>query len=204
MTINPGAMGLSGMILLTLYLLVVPTDIRGFRIPNRYTYPAILAGLSLNLLVSWLHVVGNPGYARLFGGIGITESLLGALLCFSGMTLFFLTLGCGAGDVKLMTAVGCLLGWRSGAEVCLYAVLLAAACILFLILPGRLLLRTTAAAAVATAATIDLTAGSCSGSSRHRHALPMAPFFAAGTLCVVLQPLLLPDCSLLDFLVKIP
>lgn len=71
-------------------------DIREHRIPNLLTGPAILAGLLLHGLVGGWTQLGSSALAGLIGG-GI-------------FALFYLAGGMGAGDVKLMVAVGCLLG----------------------------------------------------------------------------------------------
>jgi len=71
-------------------------DLREHRIPNLLTGPAILAGLLLHgLLGGW----GQVGSSLLAGAIG------GAVFL-----LFYFAGGMGAGDVKLMIAVGCLMG----------------------------------------------------------------------------------------------
>jgi prepilin peptidase CpaA len=71
-------------------------DVRERRIPNRITGPAILAGLTLHM------VYGG------WGGLG--DSALAGLIAGGIFLLFFLAGGMGAGDVKLMTAVGCFAG----------------------------------------------------------------------------------------------
>lgn len=71
-------------------------DLRSGRIPNRLTGPAILFGLLIHL------VIGGPaqlGYSALAG-----------LIAGGIFLIFFIAGGMGAGDVKLMTAVGCLAG----------------------------------------------------------------------------------------------
>jgi prepilin peptidase CpaA len=71
-------------------------DVRERRIPNRITGPAILLGLTL-------HAV--------FGGWqGLGDSALAGLIAGGVFLVFFLAGGMGAGDVKLMAAVGCLSG----------------------------------------------------------------------------------------------
>jgi prepilin peptidase CpaA len=87
-------------------------DLRTRRIPNKLTLPAILGGLTLHL------VRGGPaemGWAALAG-----------LIAGGIFLLFFLAGGMGAGDVKLMTAVGCLLGTHSVSEVLISTVLIGA------------------------------------------------------------------------------
>ncbi len=72
------------------------TDCRSRRIPNRLTGSAIVAGLALHLSCGGLLEAGS--------------SLLSGLVAGSVFLLFFLAGGMGAGDVKLITAVGCLAG----------------------------------------------------------------------------------------------
>ena len=72
------------------------TDVRERRIPNRLTYPAMVAGLALQAAVHGWH--------------GLLLGLSGALL-FGGLFLIFhLVRAMGAGDVKLAAALGCIIG----------------------------------------------------------------------------------------------
>ena len=71
-------------------------DLRSRRIPNMLTGPAILLGLLLHL--------------SLGGPVQLGHSLIGGLIAGGIFLLFFIAGGMGAGDVKLMTAVGCLVG----------------------------------------------------------------------------------------------
>jgi prepilin peptidase CpaA len=74
-------------------------DLRDHRIPNWITGPAILAGLLLHSLTGrW----SGLGYSALAG-----------LVAGSFALVFWCAGGMGAGDVKLMTAVGCIAGWPS-------------------------------------------------------------------------------------------
>ncbi len=199
-----GAVGVSGLILVALFLACVPSDIREFRIPNRFTYPALAAGLGLNLVLSLLHSLEYSAFDGWLGGIGLKDSVTGLLLCFSGMTLFFVTLGCGAGDVKLMAAVGALLGWRGGVEVWLYAMLLAAAYVILIAAPFRLFFAKRAAASVDSEIKVEaLESGEQAVKLKHRRALPMAPFFAAGVACVVFVPLIVPGYSILNLVAQL-
>jgi prepilin peptidase CpaA len=72
------------------------TDVRDRRIPNRLTYPAMLAGLLLQTAVyGWRGLLLGLGGGMLFGGV---------------FFFFHLVRAMGAGDVKLATALGCIIG----------------------------------------------------------------------------------------------
>jgi prepilin peptidase CpaA len=72
------------------------TDVRSRRIPNFITLPAILLGLAMHLAVG--------GWKQLL------LSLAAGLICGIAFLLFYIAGGMGAGDVKLITAVGCIAG----------------------------------------------------------------------------------------------
>jgi prepilin peptidase CpaA len=78
-------------------------DIRTRRIPNWLTGPSILAGLILH---------------RVLGGwYSMAMAALAGVLAGGVFLVFYLAGGMGAGDVKLMTAVGCLAGLGFVAEI---------------------------------------------------------------------------------------
>lgn len=73
-------------------------DVKEKRIPNKLTFPALFIGLIGNILLS--------------GFSGLSFSLLGFI---AGLLIFMIpyALGAmGAGDVKMMAAVGAIMGWR--------------------------------------------------------------------------------------------
>ena len=72
------------------------SDIRTRRIPNALSRPTILAGLLLNSL--W------------FGVPGFVNSVFGVLLMVAALIGPFALGGIGGGDVKMMAAVGALVG----------------------------------------------------------------------------------------------
>ncbi len=97
-------------ILLTALLIIASyTDLQWSRIPNWLTFPAMGLGMVLH---SWIGGLGDA----LFGlaGLGV------------GMGLFLLPYACkaiGAGDVKLMAAVGAIVGPSSALSIAILSVL---------------------------------------------------------------------------------
>lgn len=79
-------------------LLALVWDLLKGRIPNRITYSGMVAALGLRALLGGWH--------------GVLDGLVGGLLGGGVFLLFFLLRGMGAGDVKLMTAIGLFAGIR--------------------------------------------------------------------------------------------
>jgi prepilin peptidase CpaA len=71
-------------------------DVRSRRIPNFITMPAFLFGLALHLALG--------GWSQLF------TALAAGIICGLVFLVFYLAGGMGAGDVKLIMAVGCIAG----------------------------------------------------------------------------------------------
>jgi prepilin peptidase CpaA len=71
-------------------------DVKSRRIPNFITFPFILLGLTMHLALG--------GWRQLL------LSLAAGLICGSTFLVFYIAGGMGAGDVKLMTAAGCIAG----------------------------------------------------------------------------------------------
>jgi len=88
---------IAGTTLLFLALCIV-IDVRTLRIPNLLTVPAILTGFALNAAC-----YGTDGFTASLAGFGLAIALLFAPFALGGV---------GAGDVKMMGAVGALLGPR--------------------------------------------------------------------------------------------
>jgi prepilin peptidase CpaA len=74
-------------------------DLKSRRIPNFITGPALLTGLILHGMID--------------GWRGLLVSLAAGLVCGVIFLVFYLAGGMGAGDVKLITAVGCLAGFSN-------------------------------------------------------------------------------------------
>jgi prepilin peptidase CpaA len=81
------------------------TDLRWRRIPNRLTVPALLLGLLMALL---LHGIG-----------GVADAAAASMLLSLPYVLLFAFAGGGAGDAKLMAALGSWLGLVNGVLVLL-------------------------------------------------------------------------------------
>jgi prepilin peptidase CpaA len=77
-------------------LVTTVTDLWKFKIYNALTIPLLLTGLAYHAVVG-----GTAGFAG---------SLMGALFGFAVLLAFYVMGGMGAGDVKLMGAVGAWLG----------------------------------------------------------------------------------------------
>ncbi len=80
-------------------------DLREHRIPNWLTYPGIVLGFALR--------------GALLGRRGLFTALTGCLLAGGIMFLFFMVRAMGAGDVKIMAAIGSLVGPRQAVDVLL-------------------------------------------------------------------------------------
>jgi prepilin peptidase CpaA len=71
-------------------------DVKSRRIPNFITIPSFLLGLALHLALG--------GWKQLL------SALAGGIVCGLVFLIFYIAGGMGAGDVKLIMAVGCLAG----------------------------------------------------------------------------------------------
>lgn len=89
-------------VLLGLVIGAAVYDIRYRRIPNWLTLLGVILGLALN---AWLVSDGQPFPGLLF-------SLKGLALGFGFYFFLYAIHAMGAGDVKLMAAVGALVGWQ--------------------------------------------------------------------------------------------
>ena len=87
---------LAKVLTLAFLVLCVRSDLRALRIPNAFTGPAMLIGTALG------------GWAA--GWNGVTTSLIGCAVAIAVLFGPFALGGVGAGDVKMMGAVGALLG----------------------------------------------------------------------------------------------
>jgi len=103
---SPRWFSASGVLLLIMVAAASWTDAKAFRIPNWITYPGILWGLIINGISEFV----SPEISQSLGAVGISDSFLGGFLPFVVMLMIFSMTGGGAGDVKLVAAIGVFLG----------------------------------------------------------------------------------------------
>jgi len=100
-------------------------DLKQRKIPNKITFTGILIGIIFNLTTA--------------GWTGLLQAIIGL---FAGLAIFFLPFamgGMGAGDVKLMGAIGALMGWQFSVMTAVYSALVGAVMVLgFLMFKGTL------------------------------------------------------------------
>lgn len=98
-------------------------DAKDRRIPNKITFTGIVIGILFNFA---------------FGGwVGLLQGLLGT---FAGLAIFLLPFamgGMGAGDVKLMGAIGALMGWKFTLITALYSAVIGGVMVLIYLLYMR-------------------------------------------------------------------
>lgn len=104
-------------LLIACCLALVVSDLKTQRLPNYLTMLMLLLGVVMNLIRSiWLGVLGEPG--RYFGGTGVFAGIMescsfsftGLALAVALFTVLWQLKKCGAGDVKLMAALGAWVG----------------------------------------------------------------------------------------------
>lgn len=97
----------SNVILLLLIIISGLYDIKERKIPNTITFTGIFIGIIFNIVTE--------------GWMGLLQGILGLL---AGLAIFFLPFamgGMGAGDVKLMGAIGSLMGWKFSMMTAFYS-----------------------------------------------------------------------------------
>src|SRR3954471_7823355 len=88
------------MVLLAMLLAAALFDVMYRRIPNWLTVSGVVLGLAMNA------IIGAPDS-------GIVFSLVGLMAGFTVYAVLYALRAMGAGDVKLMAAIGALVGWKS-------------------------------------------------------------------------------------------
>ncbi len=99
-------------------LLCAGFDAATARIPNQITYTAILLGLTLNGIL--------PLFPRIsLGAVGPLQSLAGFAVCAGIGLVCLFSAGMGGGDMKLLAALGAILGFSAVGFVLLCALAVA-------------------------------------------------------------------------------
>ncbi|MDX2116006.1 MAG: A24 family peptidase [Planctomycetota bacterium] len=97
------------------------------RIPNVLTYPALLIGVALNLVIAPIFAgLGLDVPLRWLGGPGAGEAAGGLALTAAVGIISFMARGLGGGDVKLLGALGVLIGFTQVMPVLLNTLIIAA------------------------------------------------------------------------------
>jgi prepilin peptidase CpaA len=122
----------AGTLLAAALLIASVTDIHHRKIPNWLTYSMLLWGLLLNGYATAFAYPASGVLSREhgLGAVGLPDSLVGAAACFAVMLVGYLASGTGAGDVKLLTAVGAVAGVADGLSTLLWGYIAAGMAIL--------------------------------------------------------------------------
>ncbi|HWD00150.1 MAG TPA: A24 family peptidase [Candidatus Sulfopaludibacter sp.] len=117
------------MILLPLVIAAALYDLKYRRIPNWLNVTGVVLGFAMN---AWLHMGGSPLSGLLF-------ALKGMALGFGAYFLLYALRAMGAGDVKLMAAVGAIVGWEDWVGIFILTAILGGISALVLsVMRGRL------------------------------------------------------------------
>lgn len=105
-------------VLAAVLILAAVSDLRRGKVYNWITYPAVLAGLVLAVAQGMATGDVRDVMAARVAGLGVG---------FGVLFMAYLLGGMGGGDVKLMAAVGALVGWPGILHALVYSFLVAAA-----------------------------------------------------------------------------
>jgi prepilin peptidase CpaA len=161
-------------VVLAFVTVCVVTDVRARRIPNAISAPAMLLGALLN--GAYFGIAGLAGSAA---GIGVAILVLFFPFALGGI---------GAGDVKMMAAVGALLGMRLMLVSLLVGMLLGGVVMLaYLARAGRLREKVAATARMVAVAAMTRSTGPLrlSAAAPEAVALPYSIPLALGTAAVL-------------------
>ncbi|WP_051305713.1 A24 family peptidase [Desulfogranum mediterraneum] len=114
-------------LLIVLFICAV-FDYRFRRIPNFLTFPTLITAITFHFLSA--------------GTNGLLFSTMGMLTAFALFLIPYATGGMGAGDVKLMSAVGAALGWKNTLISILFITLTGGVIALLLTIRRKTLKRT--------------------------------------------------------------
>ncbi len=157
-------------ILLLLLSLTVISDIKTSKIKNIHVLIAALSGIIINI-----YSYGMEGLKASITGLAIPVILLG---------IFFYMGLLGAGDIKLYSAVGALLGWEAGLFIIGYSMLIAGATA-FIKLLGAGELAKSFRSLGSDVKLLIYSGGCCQGltvNKSNRHIIRLSPAIAFGTV----------------------
>jgi prepilin peptidase CpaA len=177
---------LAGFVLLAVLTVSAITDLQGRKIFNFVTYSAVLWALVINIVGS----VWPTAAPEWLGSVGIGQSFGGAVLCFLITLAGYHMSGRGAGDVKLATAIGALLGVHAGVFAVAYSYIVAAVAIIVwsIYSVGPLALVKAASRAVGSLlGPLWPFPPSASDKQLLVKPIPLGPYFLIGTILVVLE-----------------
>jgi len=125
-------------ILLTLVLAAAVYDVRYRRIPNWLTASGVLVGLVMNtFLGDWRSPIPAspfwPGLRFALAGLGVAFGIYFVLYAARAM---------GAGDVKLMAAVGAMVGWEDWFGIFVFTAIIGGLMALILVLVKKRAMKT--------------------------------------------------------------
>ena len=188
---------LTGFVLLVLLGVCTYKDLTQAKIPNWATYPAFLWALAINVAASlWEPFEQTAGegagptktWVRLLGAVGLDQCLLGAVVCFGIMLFVYRLAGGGAGDVKLAAAIGALLGVERGLNVLIVSYIVAAVAIMSWVIwtNGPVpLLKAVGRLVGSFFLPLWIARPNPEDQKLLQSPVPLAVFFAVGTLAVV-------------------
>jgi prepilin peptidase CpaA len=116
------------LLLLAILLISGITDILTKKVYNSVTFPAIIMGLVLGF------------YYR--GGPGLLDSFLGLVICTALFFLLYMWGGFGAGDAKLMMAMGAIIGTGYLFDFILYSAIMGGVMAQVVIIRNRVFFKT--------------------------------------------------------------
>ena len=183
----------TGGLLLVLLLVVAKTDIDSKTIPNWATYTGVVWALLINAGQTFF---GTEASQQILGAVGLGSCSIGFAALVFGLLVIFSFSGGGAGDVKLIGAIGAFLGLKDGFEAALLSFLGCALIVMFQsVLKNGFSFRsqTTAESGVMLGETDSNKSKMKSGLKAE---IPLAPFFAMGVLLVLMR-----ESSLIDFVI---
>ncbi len=179
--INAADWQLASLLMLTIFMaFAVVEDIRHRRVSNSQLFWMVCSGLALNVLGPTGS--GEGLLANHSGALGGRAALVGGLTGLVLLLPFYLVRAFGAGDIKLLAALGCFVGPVEIISVTLYALLISG---LFAV--GRLLWihKTRHALANISGLLSRLTTGNKPAfdpSTQSVERLPFVPAIAVGSL----------------------